>query len=60
MQVFEFLILHKHSADDDEEGSVELIDDEQLGLLIEELPLFVAMFYQVYIYTIYIYIKMIK
>ena len=54
MQVFEFLILHKHSADDGEEGSVELIDDEQLGLLIEELPLFVAMFYQVYIHYTYI------
>ena len=58
MQVFEFLILHKHSADDGEEGSVELIDDEQLGLLIEELPLFVAMFYQVYVH--FTYIKMIK
>ena len=50
MDVFEFLLLHKHSADDDEEDldSVELIDDEQLGLLIEELPLFVVLFYQVW------------
>ena len=48
--VFEFLLLHKHSADDDEEDldSVELVDDEQLGLLIEELPLFVVLFYQVW------------
>ena len=49
MDVFEFLLLHKHSADDDtEDQDVELVDDEQLGLLIEELPLFVVIFYKVF------------
>ncbi len=49
MDVFEFLLLHKHSADDDtEDQDVELVDDEQLGLLIKELPLFVIIFYKVF------------
>ncbi len=52
MDVFEFLLLHKHSADDDsEDQDVELVDDEQLGLLIEELPLFVVIFYKVFKFT---------
>ena len=48
LDVFEFLVLHKHSADDDSvEDKLELVDDQQMELLIEEMQIFVALFYQV-------------